>query len=152
MQDFDACLHQIRRLAIKAGKEIRKAKGLPEEKNITLIYNEVAPLLGLSPEPLDSLIHGSKTPSPHETMVNGRPLIPRADCPQCGEKDTLIPSSICRTCEDWEQGFRSRYRCLNCNYEEKFTKTLSEWASEVNPDWRGGMKAEVGIEPPKKVE
>ena len=153
---FDECQHQIRQLVINAAKEIRKAKGLPEEKNITILFNETAPLLGVIVQTLSSR-DISHLPAPHEMVdKNGKFIFPRKDCPQCGRKDGLSLKDICPSCTDSEGGkYHTMYSCeeigpdmkpIGCGFKtEKSELFRAQRMSEENPDWRGGMKADLGI-------
>lgn len=153
---FDACEHKIRQIVIRAGAELRKIKGLPEEKNVTILFNETAPILGIAPIQLSSR-NVDHLPAPHE-MKNekGNFIIPRKDCPQCGRKDGLSLKSICPSCTDSEGGkYHTHYTCedmgtdrkiISCGFKtEKSEKFMAQRMSELNPDWQGGMKQTLGI-------
>lgn len=153
---FDLCEHRIRQIAIKAGQEIRKAKGLPEESNVTILFNEVAPLLGLSAIQLNTKQHGRKLPAPHEmTNRDGRFIVPRKDCPQCGRKDGLSLKSLCGGCTDSEGGkYHTMFSCdeiiekqrVGCGFKtDKSEKFMAQRLSELNPNWEGGIKEGLGI-------
>lgn len=155
---FDLCEHKIRQIVIEAAKEIRKAKGLPEEKNITILFNETAPLLGVFVQQINSA-QTARLPAPHEMVdeKTGEFIIPRKDCPQCGRKDGLSLKSICPSCTDSEGGkYHTMYSCeefgaftgkpIGCGFKtEKSEMFMAQRMSEENPDWQGGMKADMGI-------
>jgi len=143
---FDACDHKIRQLVIRAAEEIRKAKGLPEEKNITVLFNEAAPLLGVIAATLSSR-NVSKLPAPHE-MVNeaGKLLIPRRDCPKCGGKECMSLYALCTGCTDAEGGkYLTKWECSLCGHKERFGKAFVQWLDEMGIDFQPGMKADMGI-------
>jgi hypothetical protein len=142
---FDPCPHKITQLVLKSGAIIRQLKGLPEEKNITTLYNETAPLLGISPTVVSSS-DADHLPSPGEIRDDlGKFVVPRKDCPKCGGTTVLGP--ICQSCEDAEGGkYKSGYKCEACQLvddktEEFFTQRLTRMGVEV-PE---GMKQALGI-------
>lgn len=142
---FDPCPHQITQIVLKAGAIIRQLKGLPEEKNITILYNETAPLLGIIVVPMDSKTV-NHLPSPAEMKDEaGRFVVPRKDCPKCGGIMVLGP--ICSSCTDAEGGkYKTGYKCEVCQFvddknEEFFTQRLSRMGIEIP----GGMKQAMGI-------
>jgi len=144
---FDPCPHQITQLVLKAGAVIRELKGLPEEKNITVLYNETAPLLGIIVVPMDSRTV-NHLPSPAEMKdEKGRFVVPRKDCPKCGGAMTMPLGPICPSCKDSEDGiYKSGYKCEVCEYvdektDEFFTQRLSRMGVEI-PE---GMKQAIGI-------
>jgi hypothetical protein len=154
---FDPCPHQITQLILKAGAVIRQLKGLPEEKNITILYDETAALLGMVITKVDSgtIDH---LPSPSEMKDKaGKFILKRKDCPQCGRKDGLSLKSICPSCADSEDGkYHTMYSCeeigpdgksvVGCGFKtDKSEKFMVQRISEENPDWQGGMKAAMGI-------
>jgi hypothetical protein len=153
--EFDACEHKIRQIIIKAGREIRRIKGLPEEKNITVIFNEVADLFGVK-KTLTSR-DANHLPSPHEMKNDkGMFIIPRKDCPHCGRKEGLSLKSLCRSCIDSEGGkYNTMYSCeevgpdgkpIGCGFKsDKSEKFMSQIMTELNPDWDGGIKKDLGI-------
>ena len=153
---FDPCPHQITEIVLKAGAVIRQLKGLPEENNITILYNETAPLLGIAPKLMSSK-DVDHLPAPHEMKNDqGNFTIPRKDCPQCGRKDGLSLKSICPSCTDSEGGkYHTMYSCeemgldgklIGCGFKtEKSERFMAQRMSEENPDWEGGMKQELGI-------
>ncbi len=153
---FDPCPHQVTQVILKAGVLIRQLKGLPEEKDITKLYNETAPLFGIIPQ-LMSAKTANHLPSPAEMKdAKGKFFIPRKDCPQCGRKDGLSLKSICPSCTDSEGGkYHTMYSCeetgpdkkiIGCGFKtEKSDKFMVQRMSELNPDWQGGMKQELGI-------
>ncbi len=154
---FDPCEHKIRQLVIRAGNEIRRAKGLSEELNVTVLFNETAPLLGIPVIQFSSRKHGDHLPAPHEMKDDkGKFIVPRKDCPQCGRKDGLSLKSICPSCTDSEGGkYHTMYSCeemepdgklIGCGFKtEKSDKIMAQRMSEENPDWKGGMKKDLGI-------
>ena len=143
---FDPCPHQITQLVLKAGAVIRELKGLPEEKNITVLYNETAPLLGIIVVPMDSRTV-NHLPSPAEMKdEKGRFVVPRKDCPKCGGKETMLLTPLCKSCEDAEGGkFNTAWVCQACQNKEKSEKFLTQWLNELGVEIPEGMKQAIGI-------
>ena len=159
---FDLCEHKLRQLVIRTGQIIREIKGLPEELNVTVLFNETAPLLGIPVIQLNSRQNGGHLPAPHEMKTpEGNFTIPRKDCPQCGRKDGLSLKYVCPSCDDskGEDGIKGKYHSMysceeigpeskpiGCGLKtDKSEKFPAQRISEENPDWRGGMKQELGI-------
>ena len=147
---FDICEHKIRQIVIKAGMEIRKAKGLPEEKNITILFNETAPLLGIVPILLSSK-DADHLPAPHEMKKeDGTPIIPLKKCPQCGKK-AMEMFGLCRNCkdaegEDGKSGkYKVRFKCKECHFQEKSEKPMVIWLQEMGVDFKSISKNALGI-------
>jgi len=144
---FDPCPHQITQLVLNAGKVIRQLKGLPEEKNITVLYKETAPLLGIPVVSMNSK-DVDHLPFPGEMRDEaGKFIVPRKDCPKCGEINTMPLGPICPSCKDSEDGqYKSGYKCEACEFvdektDEFFTQRLSRMGVEI-PE---GMKQAIGI-------
>jgi len=143
---FDPCPHKITQLVLKAGAIIRQLKGFPEEKNITILYNETAPLLGIvvatmSSKDVDHL------PSPAEMKDEaGRFVVPRKDCPKCGGNETMFLTALCKSCEDAEGGkFKTAWVCSVCPNKEKSEKFFTQWLNELGVEIPEGMKQAMGI-------
>lgn len=143
---FDPCPHQITQLVLKAGAIIRTLKGLPEEKNITILYNETAPILGIavfqnSSKDVDHL------PSPAEMKGdNGKFIVPRKDCSKCGGRITMLLTPLCKSCEDAEGGkYKTAWICQTCPNKEKSEKFLTQWLNELGVEIPEGMKQAMGI-------
>ena len=161
--DFDACDHQIRQIVIKAAGEIRKAKGLPEEKNITVLFNETAPLLGVFVQQISS-VAADRLPGPYEmgqvptetpqntqmSKISKKLIDHKQICPKCGKKSMEI-FDICRNCADFRAGFRSEWRCVGirdetgkiadvgCGEIVKTNKFMGQWFKEfgdADPEFR----------------
>ena len=145
---FDPNVHLMKLLVIRCGNEIRKAKGLPEEKNITVVYNETAELLGIAPVVTTTRTAGSRSPAPHEMVAeNGFPLIPKRVCPVCGQ-ETVELHSICGGCADAEGGkFKTLWKCSvsECSFKEKSGKPLVVWLQEMGIDFGNQTKKSLGI-------
>jgi rubredoxin len=134
-------------IVIKAAEEIRKAKGLPEEKNITILLNEGAPLLGVFLRQMTST-ETSKLPAPHETVdeKTGKLVIPRRDCPQCGKKEVMTLHSLCKSCTDSEGGiYKTMWMCPECGFKDKYDRYMAVWLEELGIDFRSGTKQSMGI-------
>lgn len=146
---FDICEHKIRQLAIRAGREIRRVKGLPEEKNVTILFNEVAPLLGLPAIQLNTKKHGDHLPKPYEMKNNNdKFIIPRKDCPQCGTEASMVLGPLCRSCKDAENGkYHSMWHCQQpqCGFKDKLEKSFASILDELGVDWKSGTKSSMGI-------
>ena len=158
--DFDVCKHQITQLIIKAGTVFRKMQNLPEEKNITKLYNEAAPLLGMEPIQMNTAMDGDHLPAPHEMRkLDGSFTVPRKDCPQCGKKESMRLIGICRSCADSEGGkFNSMWYCgeqdpnkmlipaSGCGAKtDKSPKVYTQVAHELGVEIPTGLKADLGI-------
>jgi hypothetical protein len=143
---FDLCEHQKTQLVLKAGTIIRQLKGLPEEKNITILYNETAPLLGIIVVQMDSR-QADHLPSPAEMKDEmGKFVVPRKDCPKCSKKESMLLTSICGGCADAEGGkFKTLWLCSVCQYKEKSEKFFTQWLNELGVEILEGMKQAMGI-------
>lgn len=156
---FDVCEHQIRQVVIKAAIERRKDKGLPEERNITTLFNEMAPLLGVMVVPMDSS-QVNHLPAPHEMVdeETGKPVIPKKDCPQCGEKEVMNLHPICSGCVDAESGkYKTMWFCgemdqsrnlipgTGCGFKDKSDKHFVTWLDELGIDFKNMSKREMGV-------
>jgi hypothetical protein len=141
------CQDRITHIVLKAGRLIRQLKGLPEENNITTLYNETAPLLGIPIQTMSSR-EVNHLPSPAE-MVNdkGEFTIPRKDCPNCNEKNTVILVSLCPSCKDSEGGkYHSAWTCQKCGIiTEKSEKFLTQVLNEMKIEIPNGRKQDFGI-------
>ena len=151
--EFDACDQRIRQIVIKAAIQRRIDAGLPEEKNITTLYNETAPLLGIPIVQMNSGM-ADHLPGPYEMdqtstqMQNARMneiskklLEHKQICPRCGKKSMEI-FDICRSCADFKAGFRSEWRCMGirdetgkivdagCGEKVKTDKFMGQWFKE----------------------
>jgi ribosomal protein L32 len=146
---FDSCEHRIRQIIIKAAILRRKEGNLPEDNNITTLYNEMAPLLGISVVQMNSR-DANHLPSPSE-MKNekGEFIIPNKICPKCG-KITFL-SSICQSCEAAENGlYKTGYTCDErsggCGFvDEKTGEFYSQRLSRMGKDVPTGTKESLGI-------
>ena len=138
---FDPCPHQITQIVLKAGAIIRQLRGLSEEKNITTLYNETAPLLGIQVEQMKTGTHGDHFPSIAESMKALGLDMPKKPCPKCGAESFLYP--ICQSCADAEGGkYKTGYRCVACNSVfDKSEKVLSQ----LVPNLPSGIKKDLGI-------
>ncbi len=155
---FDPCPHQVTQIVLKAGGVIRQLKGLPEETNITILYNETAPLLGIVPT-LMSSSDADHLPSPNEMRTpEGAFTIPRRDCINCGKKETMILGPICGSCADSEGGkYQSMWFCgqmdrqrnlipdTGCGFKEKFEEFFTQKLIELGVEVPNGMKETLGI-------
>ena len=144
--DLNACQHQITQIILRAGAMIRQIKGLPEEKNITILYDETVPLLGIAPK-LISSNDADHLPAPHEMRKpNGSFIVPRKDCSQCGGKETMLLTPLCKSCKDAEKGkFKTAWICQACPNKEKSEKFFTQWLNELGVEIPNGMKQTMGI-------
>ena len=160
---FNPEIHKVKEIIIKCGRALREAKGLPEEKNMSILYDEASMALGI---PMIETTTGDADhlPAPHE-MKNegGKFIVPRKDCPQCGKKDSMMLGPLCLTCEDakGEDGapgkYKSMYQCgekdkdgkivpeTGCGYKERFEKHFVQICNELGVDFKGGTKESMGI-------
>jgi hypothetical protein len=142
---FDPCPHQITQIILKAGAEFRRLKGLPEENNITALYNETAPILGVIPKQTSSL-DISHLPSPSEMKdESGGFIVPRKNCPKCG--GTMVLGPICQSCEDAEGGkYKSGYKCEACQLvDDKNEMFFSQRLVSMGIEVPEGIKQALGI-------
>ena len=147
---FDPCPHKITQLILKAGAIIRQLKGFPEEKNMTVLYNETAPVFGLDITQFSSK-DADHLPAPHEMKKeNGTPIIPLRICSQCG-KEAMQMFGLCRTCKDaeGENGeigkYKVRFECMECHFKEKSEKPMVIWLQEMGVDFGMMSKKNLGI-------
>jgi hypothetical protein len=142
---FDPCPHQITQIILKAGAVIRKLKGLPEEKNITILYNETVTILGMAISKVDSSTI-SHLPSPGEMRDEfGKFIVPRKGCYKCG--GTMVLGPICQSCEDAEGGkYKSGYKCESCQFvDDKSEMFFTQRLTAMGVDVPEGIKQVLGI-------
>jgi hypothetical protein len=142
---FDPCPHKITQVVLKAGAIIRQLKGLPVEPNVTILYNETAPILGVEVVAMTSR-DANHLPSPGEMKTqDGTFIVPRKPCPKCGGSMAL--NSICPSCTDSEGGkYKSAYRCESCQFiDEKSEKFITQRLTEMGIEVQTGPKQEMGI-------
>jgi hypothetical protein len=142
---FNPEIHQIKLIIIKCGEELRKARGLPEEKNITTLYEEASSILGI-PTIQTTTQDADHLPAPHEMKKeDGMPMIPLRKCPKC-EKDAMQIFGLCPDCEDSEGGkYETKFECSECHYSEKSEKHMVLWLQEMGVDFGNQSKKELGI-------
>jgi hypothetical protein len=142
---FNKDIHQIKLIIIKCGEELRKAKGLPEEKNITTLYEEASGILGV-PTIETTTLDVDHLPAPHETYKeDGTPAIPLRECPKCREKSMHL-FGLCPTCTDSEGGkYRTKFVCSLCQYEEKSEEHMVIWLRKMGVEFGNQSKKELGI-------
>jgi hypothetical protein len=147
---FDPKVHEVKQILIKCGRALREAKGLPEENNITILYNEASMALGV-PLIETTTLDSDHLPSPREMMnPNGLPVIPLQKCPKCG-KDSMEIFGLCPTCEDakGENGepakYKTKFVCKECSYSERSEKHMVIWLQEMGVDFGNQSKKELGI-------
>ena len=141
---FDPCEATIRPLVIKAAELLREAKGMPEEKNITILYEEIAPLLGLSIKRMST-----KDIDHPPTFMDDAKQNPNSPwviiCPKCNEKSYVI-HPICRGCKDSENGkYKTMFLCFRCNHKDRSEKPFIKWLNELGIEIPEGMKQRLGI-------
>ena len=142
---FNPEIHQIKLIVIRCGEELRKAKGLPEEKNITTLYEEASITLGISTI-LTTTQDADHLPAPHESVrPNGEPAIPLRECPKCGKKSMQI-FGLCPTCKDSEGGkYKTKFECSECHYTEKSEKHMVTWLQEMGVEFGNQSKESLGV-------
>jgi len=158
--DFDPCPEQITKIILKAARLRRKDLGMPEEKNITVLYDEMAPLLGIAPTRKSSLIT-DHLPSPSEMKTEGGTyVIPRRDCPECGKKDSFRLDPLCLSCADSEGGrYKSMWFCgemvrgtrslipgTGCGHKEQSEDPVTKYKVEHGMEVEIGFKKAMGME------
>ncbi len=145
IKDFDACDHRIRRIVIKAAEEIRRARGLPEEKNVTILFNETAPLLGVVVKEINSRDAPIPQVSEWINKDTGKFIIPRKGCPRCGGAMVLGP--ICPSCVDSEDGkYKSGYKCELCQFvDDKNEMFFAQRLTGMGVGVPEGVKQTLGI-------
>jgi hypothetical protein len=142
---FDICQHQINQVIIRAGAAFRKIKGLPEEKNISILLNEAASLLGIPPQ-LMSSSESDHLPSPGEMKSElGNFIVPRKPCSKC--KGEMVLGPICPSCKDAEGGkYKSGYKCEVCQFiDDKSEMFFAQRLSSLGVEIPEGPKQALGI-------
>jgi len=157
---FDPCPEQKVQIILKAGRVIRKLMGLPEENNITLLYNETALLLDISVHPMNSSAV-DHLPAPSEMKgKNGHFTVPRENCPVCGKENSFRLDPLCLSCEDAEGGkYKSMWFCgerergtkdlvsgSGCGHKERIQESLVQYCRKNNIEVPFGFKKDTGIE------
>jgi len=147
---FNPEIHQVKLIIIKCGKALREAKGLPEEKNITTLYEEASAILGM-PTISTTTQDADHLPAPHEMVrENGTPIIPLRKCPRCG-KEAMQMFGLCHTCKDaeGENGeigkYKVKFECKECQFQEKSDKPMVLWLQEMGVDFGMMSKKNLGI-------
>jgi len=139
---FDVCDHKIRQLVIRAAQIFRSLKGLPEEKNITILFNEAAPLFGIPSDSIPSS-RADHLPTPAETVPPDSPLL--RICPRCKQKSFLL-NSYCPKCPEFtEQGYRSFFECMKCGYKENSTDPVVVWLEKLGVQFTNQSKQSLGL-------
>ena len=143
---FDPCEHQKTQIVLKAGAIIRQLRGLPEENNITLLYNETAPLLGIIVQTMSSKDVDHLPSTAEMRNEQGNFVVPRKDCPKCGSKKNMLLTPLCKSCADAEGGkFKTAWVCSTCQNKEKSEKFFTQWLNELGVEIPEGMKQAIGI-------
>jgi hypothetical protein len=147
---FDPQIHHDRHSLIQVAIIRRRLTGLPEEKNISVLYNEICLLLGLPSIEILST-EADHFPSPGETDGVGKFIVPRKDCSKCGKKEGMLLTPLCVSCKEAEGGkYKSGYTCNQklggCGFvddktDEWFTQRLSRMGMEIPT----GTKESLGI-------
>jgi len=156
---FDPQVHQDRITLIHAATVRRRLKGLPEEKNITILYNEICSILEL---PLIEITSkdANHFPAPAKMKTDtGQFVLPRKDCSQCGKKESMMLVALCQSCEDAEGGkYKTMWLCgekdLNgnfisgsgCGMKDKSDKFFTQWMTELGIEIPTGPKKDFGIQ------
>lgn len=151
---FDSCDHEKRLLIIRAAKLLREAKGLPEEKNVSLLFQEAAPLFGIIPVQL-STKDVSHLPTPEESakeLVDERRATANAMkakliqiCPACGEKSYYL-RGICKSCKESEnEKYKTMWQCFKCKHFEKSEDPVVVWFERLGVDFGTQTKESLGI-------
>ena len=159
--NWEAAPQLVRQILITAGQRIRELQSLLPEEDLEKLAHDTAIEFGLID--LDSAVQEemakvqkgevvSKLPAPHEMKdEQGKFIVPRKDCPQCGEKESMILGPLCTTCEDakgedGKQGFyKSMWQCIKCSNKDKSEKRFVQWLTELGVDFGSGTKESMGI-------
>lgn len=145
-QQWNYCEQRIRLIIIQAGKIIRELQGLPEELNVTILYNETAPLFGIMPYLLtstpDAIEH---LPTPEES-ARANPDNPYVlHCPACGRKSYFF-TELCKNCKASEDGkYKVQFECFECHHIEKSEERLVVWLDRLGIDFTTQSKESLGI-------
>lgn len=147
---FDPQVHQDRQTLIQVARIRRRLKELPEERNITVLYNEICEILGLPLAEISSK-DADHLPAPHEMVMPDAKRFnnPSKICPKCGKTSFLM--DICQSCKDAENGkYRSGYKCDEkfggCGFiDDKTHEFFSQRLSRMGIDIPQGMKQTLGI-------
>lgn len=137
--EFDLCEHRVRSLIVRCGKLF-----WPEEQNVTILYEGMCKKLGI-PVAMGSSRKSNHLPTPAESARHNpeSPLI--QICPNCGKR-SYVPSSICQSCKDSENGkYKAMFECFECKHKEKFDKWLVQVLNEKGIEIPSGMKRSLGI-------
>lgn len=142
---FDANAQLLKLVIINCGREIRRAKGLPEERNVTRLYEEASEMLGLPIIPISSR-EMNHSPAPHEMKnPDGTPSIPLRKCSQCG-MEAMQLFGLCSSCEDAEGGkYKTLFECQVCHFKEKSEKQMLVWLRELGIEFGSQSKRSLGI-------
>lgn len=173
--DFDASHQLIRLITIAAGEKLREARWQDAEPDKDKLFAETIKEFGLdnmaqdgsamptvlpiSKMGMNRPMGADHLPSPQEMKDDqGNYVMPRDKCPKCGKEGAIIIHPICPTCEKSEKGkYFTELFCgerdkegvliqgTGCGYSEVSTKRYSQWLTEKNPNWRGGMKKDLGV-------
>ena len=146
---FDPCSHNLTQMVIKAGRYIRGLRGLPPEKNITVLYMETATLLGIPVNRPTSREARRLPSSEYRGSKEDGFVSPSKPCPQCGKPALLL--SICPSCKESEGGkFKSGYVCNKntggCGLiDEKTEEWITKRLKRMGIEFPTGMKQDIGI-------
>jgi len=153
--EFDAQYLLVRSILITVGEKLREARGLPPQKDLDLLFKEAAIEFGLetlTPEPAEDQQAVQRLPAPHEMEdENGKFILPRKDCPQCGEKESMTIGPLCHSCkdaqrEDGQAGFyKTMWKCQKCDFKDKSTQFFTQILNELKIDFGTGTKESMGI-------
>lgn len=149
--NWEAASQLIRQILITAGQKLRETKGLSAEDDLDKLYHETAIEFGLvNIDEVGGRVRTdgvNKLPAPHEmTDEQGNFVIPRKDCPQCGEKASMVLGPLCQSCEDAEGGrYKSMWQCVRCGNKDRSGKFFTQWLNELGVDFRSGSKESLGI-------
>jgi hypothetical protein len=140
---YDLCLHQITQIILRAGEIIRETKGLPPENNVTILFEETAPLFGIETKKTNSM-DADRLPTVADKLAEKGITI---KCPKC-EKPTYRMFGICPSCSDSENGkYATKFICSECGGMEKSVKPVAVWLDVlgIDPGERMISKEMLGI-------
>lgn len=141
---FDREIFDAKIIIIKCGMLLN-----PDEKNISVLYEETSKKLGLPP----LITHtgmADHLPAPHEIAQRKEDdfVLPRKKCPQCKTENSFVLAGLCNSCKDSEDGkYKTAWICISkeCRYKEKSEKYFTQWLKELGIEIPTGPKRQFGI-------
>lgn len=127
-------------ILIKCGEHL-----FPKEKDVTILLNKTAVLIGIPPEILTS-DKADHLPTPEESAREDPGSRFSLICPQCGKK-AFVLSDLCPDCKASEFGkYKSKLECYECKHLLISEKPVIIWLQESGEDFKMQTKKSLGIE------